>query len=606
MPSLSELLQYPGNPGLAGGTGTGGTFGVADFGRALDSVDRFTAYTMQVHRDMWVNNNLEMQKQSLESAKALDVDYGDLLPEDRQLVDGAVSDMYNFFQKNPNSVVYRVDPNDPNQNNSKEFNEMLRLRNQLNRLIVRGNIRAKQLANIDQVRSTITDPTKLRQFDGLVLDERKKPIEENLLIPPDIAPFNWSSYIEARTAQGARSYEYVQRFPNDILTATKNLFDPFQASAGVATDLNSNTPLSEELKRNLALQFVAINHILERNRVPDGQGGSRLDTQKLQADPDARPFLDQINQFNQHVQALNNTDIVEGGTKTKMKVREFLGYNQDLPDIDVNNLTEMDLIRMAMTYKMGTNTAIKVQPTDNAIQRRGQDLSFAADMARLKQQREQFWFNVNQGKKQEDNVADEKILSFYNLMSTPEQQTQGEQIIETKKDKSGKVISQTPIGYEVGVTPQLAQIFAIPTDKTKTENKATKEGTNLFTNAPYEKTVSESSSLRPYRVFVVPGADGDKNKNKVNVRYEDGTVKSFTSAQVFTAFNKLYGEDEKVQSKVSEVSMRRLSEWGLSQPDLKAIERQLGNIGQQQDIQDMTQPPKSTKPQTPAKKPRPY
>lgn len=603
--SLSELLQYQGNPGLAGGTGTGGTFGVADFGRTLDAVDRFTAYTMQVNRDMWVDGNLKMQQQAVEAAKQLSVEYGDLIPEDRQQVDEAVQELYDFYQKNPNSLVYRIDPSDPNRNNSKEYNQFLALRQKLDRLIVRGNIRAQQLANIDKTRQTITDPYKLRQYDQLVLGERKKPIEENLLIPPDIAPFNWSAYINDKTQVGQRQYEYIQRFPNDILTATKNLFDPFQASAGVANDLNSNTPLSEDLKRNLALQFVAINQVLDRHKVADGQGGTRLDMAALQADPDAKPFLDQINQFNQHVQSLNNTDIVEGGTKTKMKVREFLGYNQDLPVIDINNLSEMDLVRMAMTYKMGVNSAVKVQPTDNAIQKRGQDLSFAADMARLKQQREQFWFNVNQGRQQENNVADEKILSYYNLMNTPESQPPEAEFTETMRDKQGKITSQRKIGYEVAVTPQLSQIFAIPTNKTKTETKDTKEGTNLFTNAPYDKTITEQSANRPYRIFVVPSADGDKNKNSVNVRYEDGKVKSFSGSQVFTMMNKIFGEDEKVQSKVSEVSMKRLAEWGLSQPDLKGIERQLGNLGQQQDFEDMTKPPTKRKAEQ-QKKPRPY
>lgn len=601
--SLSELLQYPGNPGLAGGTGTGGTFGVADFGRALDAVDRFTAYTMQVNRDMWVDNNLKMQQQAVEAAKQLSVEYGDLIPEDRTQVDDAVQELYDFYQKNPNSLVYRVDPKDPNKNNSKEYNKFLTIRQKLDRLIVRGNIRAQQLSNIDKTRSSITDPSKLRQYDQLVLNERQKPIEENLLIPPDIAPFNWSAYIDGKSQVGQRQYEYIQRFPNDILTATKNLFDPFQASAGVANDMNSSTPLSEDLKKNLALQFVAINQVLDRHRVPDGQGGTRLDTAALQADPDAKPFMAQISQFNQHVQALNNTDLVEGGKKTNMKVRQFLGYNQDLPQIDVNNLNEMDLVRMAMTYKMGVNTAVKAQPTDNAIQTRGQDLTFAAEMARLRQQREQFWFNVNQGKQQENNIADEKILTYYNLMNTPESQKPEDQVVETVR-KNGQVATQRPIGYEVAVTPQLSQAFAIPTDKTKTTDKNT-AGAGAFTNQSYTQTVSEQSAKRPYRIFVVPGADGDKNKNSVNVRYEDGSVKEFTGSQVFTMMNKIFGDDDKIQSKVSEVSMRRLAGWGLSQPDVRAIEKQLGNIGQQQDIQDMTKPPQATKVQT-QKKPRPY
>jgi hypothetical protein len=601
--SLSELLQYPGNPGLAGGTGTGGTFGVADFGRALDAVDRFTAYTMQVNRDMWVDNNLKMQQQAVEAAKQLSVEYGDLIPEDRTQVDDAVQELYDFYQKNPNSLVYRVDPKDPNKNNSKEYNKFLTIRQKLDRLIVRGNIRAQQLSNIDKTRSSITDPSKLRQYDQLVLNERQKPIEENLLIPPDIAPFNWSAYIDGKSQVGQRQYEYIQRFPNDILTATKNLFDPFQASAGVANDMNSSTPLSEDLKKNLALQFVAINQVLDRHRVPDGQGGTRLDTAALQADPDAKPFMAQISQFNQHVQALNNTDLVEGGKKTNMKVRQFLGYNQDLPQIDVNNLNEMDLVRMAMTYKMGVNTVVKAQPTDNAIQTRGQDLTFAAEMARLKQQREQFWFNVNQGKQQENNIADEKILTYYNLMNTPESQKPEDQVVETVR-KNGQVATQRPIGYEVAVTPQLSQAFAIPTDKTKTTDKNT-AGAGSFTNQSYTQTVNEQNAKRPYRIFVVPGADGDKNKNSVNVRYEDGSVKEFTGSQVFTMMNKIFGDDDKIQSKVSEVSMRRLAGWGLSQPDVRAIEKQLGNIGQQQDIQDMTKPPQATKVQT-QKKPRPY
>lgn len=571
--ALSELLSYEGNAGLAAGSGNGATLGVGEFKNTLDAVDKFTAFTMQVNRDMWVESNLEMQKTANEAAKSLAVEYGDLNPEDRDVVDKNVSEMYAFYQKNPNAVRYIVDPNDPTKNNSKQYNEFLQLKQKLDRNIVRGNIRAQQLAQIGTTRSTITDPEKLKQFDALIQKERVKPIDENLLIPPDIAPFNPSAYYEKKSANGEASYEFLQRFPNDILTVTKNLFDPIKAFNAVATDIYGNTPVSNELKKSLALQRIGIDQVMRRNVRKDVDGNDILDMKSLEADPEAQPFLTQIKTFNEHVNTLNNTDWVEGGRPTGKKIINLMGYNEPIPKIDIANITDKDLVMMAMTYKAYMKTGVKATPTGYAIKMSEQYLTAKAQKDALQWNKDKFWNEINQGKAKEDAIAQEKILSYYNLVNRPEFTNATDEKFGTEVS-TGKKVS---LGYEVAVTPQLSKIFSIKKDKTKTTTKAT-DGSGAYTNQGFTSTTDESSLKIPAKIYVMPDKSGNANRNTVNVQYEDGTKKFFAAPDVFTAFNGMFGDDEKTQAKLSEISMRKLAEWGMTQPDIYGIKKKIGNM----------------------------
>ena len=105
MASLQELNSYTGNAALGAGTsGNLATIGEPKFEHAFDAVDRLTAYTMQMNRDLWVQSNVKLQQMADQAAKDLSVTYGDLIPEDRELVDKAVADMYDYYDKNPNAV----------------------------------------------------------------------------------------------------------------------------------------------------------------------------------------------------------------------------------------------------------------------------------------------------------------------------------------------------------------------------------------------------------------------------------------------------------------------------------------------------------------------
>lgn len=611
-PGLSELLQYQGNPALAGGTGTGGVFGVADFGRTLDAVDRLTAASNAFNRDIWYNNNLQMQQQALDAANNLKVTYGDLIPEDRGVIDKAVKEMYDFYRNNPNAVSYRVDPKDPTKNNAAEYNQFLQRRQNLDHYIVRGNLRAEQLGKIDAVRKTITDPAKLADFDNQIGLERQKPIDQNLLIPPDLAKFDYLKYIDAASANGQQEYDFLQNMPDYALAVTNNLFDPIKARAAVMSDIYSGTPLGQDVSRTLANQMTMINGILDQYRVPDGKGGTKLDMARLMADPNGKPLVDMANMYNQQVRNLNSLDWVEGGKKSQFKPREHLGYSQDIPTIDLNNLSIEDLVGMSMNHKFGKKQSIKFQQTDNALQY----ATLAQRKAEAQWDKDKFWYGINTGKEGENNVADEKLNALVNLVDAPNQEGAvplGEYrtaypVTETR-DKDGNLIKRetsktgTPLpprflGYEVPVTPVLSQILAIPKDKSKTTTKETTGETSWNnTNQPYTLTTEESAFNRPYRI-VVKQDDKDKtnpNKNRIDVKYDDGTVKTFTPAQLFTEFNKIYGTDNKIQSKVSEVAMKRLTQMGISDiGDIRAMKQKLANIVQPT-IQDLMKPPQSVR-----------
>ena len=580
MASANELNQYQGNAGLAAGSsGSNVMLGVIDQPKAtMDAVDRFTAYSFQRDRDVWMQNNLEIQRRAQEAAQKLPVTYGDLIPEDRDAVDEKVKALYSFYDKNPSAVKWSVDPT-TGKDNSKEYREFMQLKQDLDHTIVRGNLRAAQLTLAQDAIQKTTDPARLRQLEGSLINERKKPITENIVLPPNITPFNLSAAAETWAKDGLRGYEFIQKFPNDVLTVTKGLFDPIAASAAPINMLYA--PGNEEMKRNIAQTQGLMNSIIQRHVKKDENGVARLDMASLNADPDAKPLMEQVNIYNQHIRALNSTEAVEGGTTTKKKAREFLNYSQDLPEINLGNgLAAQDVIRLAMTYKLGTKTAVQWQGHNQQLTKYNVDVDAQQRNLDRAESRRQFWANFNKGDEQQEAVADEKILTFHNIFTAPEAGGATPQTVyETKNGKpTGKVLETL---YEIGVTQPIINAFAYKESKTTTTQTSKDQLSMTETgDVATSQTKTESGNVIPRQAYVVKGKNADENK--LHIVYNNGTRKTFNTTEVWTSLNGMYGDDEKVRQAISQVSMKKLNrQWKMTQPRLEGkdgIKSRLGQI----------------------------
>jgi hypothetical protein len=599
MASLQELNQYTGNAALAAGTaGNEAMLGQPEFPHLLDAVDKFTAYSMQMNRDLWVKANQDMQERSAKAAQALDIHYGDLIPKDKEEVVKSVKDLYDQFHQDPTAVVFTIDPK-TGKDNRASYEKFMQKKQALDYLIVRGNLRAHQVQLVQDAISKKTDQKTVDEMNQDLQNQiLNKPIGENFVIPADIAPFNSSQYASDIIQKvGQTSFDYLKRYPDFNIKTTETLFNTFAGANYAANDLYGDTPVSEDLKKDIAQKKLIVNGLI--SKYTNAQTGV-LDKQALAADPLAVPILAQLNARNQQAKLFNTQDVTDNAG-SKRKVRDLLGYSQDIPQADISNLSDMNYIEMMLAYKSGKATKIDVDKTNLSYEYWAKQQELLMEKARL-------------GKEDEKDLqfGQEKFVTMDNLLNAPTNglgtatyQRDITQTIDrtTGQVKATKVDTQGPgklFGYEIGMTPQLQAAFALPKPKTTEKNKEVTPGavTSLGTNAGYDLTEVTTNKLNPTRIFVIPDPSLDPNKAKVHVRYEDNTTQTYGASQISEMLNGMYGDNPQVKAKVAQAGSKWLTKNKLTQPNALEIHRILGENPQQN-----TSPIITGKP---LKKPRPY
>lgn len=585
MASLQELNSYTGNAALGAGTSGNNTqLGTGDFTGTMSAVDKFSQLHFTMNRDLWLQRNKEVQEMAKDAATNLAFEYGDLIDRDRPVIDGAVKELYQFYHDNPNAVRYNIDPT-TGQSNAKDYQAFLAKKNKVDHLIKRGNERALQLLAIQKDKAAMKDQRMYDRYEQHEWAELTKDIEENLVLMPPIAEKSFSGMVQ-EAAQGAgREYKFATVGYNDNFEHNIKVTDIMTASAQLMQQSNNDPEAGRIFQENYTNFNQVLKGVLDQApRGADGQISKDGALALLKGSDTGQVIYAMQQRANEAIDRMNSGYVVdESGHKTKRKLREAFGYNQEIPKINVlNGIDKNEFALLAVADKASFQSSTDVAHTGAGQQ-----------AATLAWNKTQYYDQVRRGEEGETALADEINMRYVNIANVPINGG-GQKVAITTTAPDGTTTSQD-FGYEVGLDNGLINALSKSADKNVQTTRTPNEGGAAAPDTPpkslsfmpedgnksnYTQVATEKKTIRPTRFYVVPSPDGDLNKNRYHVRYEDNSTKTISNADFYAALNYSFGEDGKVASSVSSLKTKSLKRMGMTQPDVNVLTKKMGTFKQ--------------------------
>lgn len=517
---MADINAYQGDPALGLGTAStgGGPFGVYKFNDSINAWQRFAAYNFSSDRDKWYEANRQKDLLAAEAGKLLPFEYGDLMDNDKQLIDKAIEDYSSYFSVHPNAVRLEMGPGGK-ITNAAEHAELIKRRSQINNLITRGNVRKTQDTALQQQIAGLTDPDDRVKAEEWMATERKTPITQDLRLFPKLDAFNPNAFFKELVPEDIK-FDELQRNPNDVVKVSTTLTNFGQGLA----KFNVRYLTDPKVRRNFDNILDTFNSVLEESRGPDG----KLDMEKLKKHPQGASILSMMDASNSFLDTYNGA--VDKGQVKLDKIEP----------VQLENGINMDeLGALFMSSNIAYNTARTLQETDDAIQRE----QLALGRANLALDRDKLRLDIDKFKNDNDAAGGELgNRAWWTL---------------------GK-IAQTD-GKGTIVTDQLyLNAFKIDSgEKEKVETEELDEQGNTV-----KHIVEQPVKRIPNNIKVYPDKSGDPNKFRVIASYrgKDGkfTYKEYTSDQVYDKMSYLTGDDKQagVLSKMN--TQFRMSKEGLN------------------------------------------
>lgn len=520
---MADINQYEGNAAIGYGQNTGGgLLGVSQNKATLDAMDRFAMYQFYTKRDLWNRANQEKDQKAQEMAANFTFKYGDMLPKDREVVNTRIQEYFDYFRKNPNAATLKYNPD--GTSNAEQYGEFQNRRNNILADIVRANVRKGQVAHLDKQISDLQDPRKRSAAEAYRQQQIDKGIADDIQLFPDIAVMDPNKMV-AEFAGPPIKFDELKIDPNrDIITS----FALTDVPGALGRFNNAYSFNTNGLADDMDAMTDEYNRILERNR-EDG----KLNIDKLKKDPSkmGQAILEMLEASNRYIDYYNS-DPVQGQVKSG-KVEKIL-----LDD----NIDPQEMFKLMLSSKLTKNSDLKVQQTDNEIQKGQLGLQWA-NLAQRKAEMAEDVKRFKESKKAEFSGGDIGNLTWYNLAETSRTLGPNGQLLQG-------------LGLENAFARQLP-------GTTEIEEVDDATGLTTKTKLPNRQT--------PFAIVLQKDPGGDPNKFSVLASYKDTktgetTSRTFSAKEAYDAMAFLSGNERDVKPLAEMNTKYRLNEIGAKEP----------------------------------------